>query len=61
MLQAKRYEEKIKKGAEINRAGTVSTRLTLSEVDAVRKASASMGLTMSEFIRRLLIADEVIQ
>lgn len=61
MPQAKLYEEKIKKGAEINRVGTVSTRLTLSEMDAVRKASASMGLTMSEFIRRLLIADEVIQ
>lgn len=61
MHQAKAYEEKIKKGAEINRIGTVSTRLSLAEVDAVRKASASMGLTMSEFIRRLLIADEVIQ
>lgn len=61
MPQAKLYEEKIKKGAEVNRVGTVSTRLTLSEMDAVRKASASMGLTMSEFIRRLLIADEVIQ
>lgn len=61
MPQAKLYEEKIKKGAEINRVGTVSTRLTLSELEAVRKASASMGLTMSDFIRRLLIADEVIQ
>lgn len=61
MPQAKLYEVKIKKGAEVNRVGTVSTRLTLSEMDAVRKASASMGLTMSEFIRRLLIADEVIQ
>lgn len=61
MPQAKLYEKKIRKGAEINRVGTVSTRLSLSEMEAVRKASASMGLTMSDFIRRLLIADEVIQ